>query len=261
VCSLGREAFADTVCLQFAMATRTNHTSRPKLAIIEHSRVKAELLGGFLTSRRNFEVVAVAKDAVAGQEMIGCVNPDLVVAALVMPDFYATGMIAGLREATAAPIIGTITHCNEYLAYALTQVRCHGIYWDAVDGLDELLRIVDRVRLGQPAISASLLREQAAWRRNPNYFPKMLSRREQDVLICISRALTNDEIGRQLNISPGTVQSHRKMIMEKMGFHGTPKLIDYAMRAGFRHAPLPCVPLSATEPDGSRLEMAQVMAV
>ncbi|HVZ64347.1 MAG TPA: response regulator transcription factor [Lacunisphaera sp.] len=242
------------------MATRTNHAPRPKLAIIEHSRVKAELLGSFLASRRGFEVVGVERDAVAGQEMVGRVNPDLVFASLVMPDFYATGMIAGLREVTAAPIIGTITHCNEYLAYALTQVRCHGVYWDAVDGLDELLRLVDRVRQGQTVISASVLREQATWRRNPNYFPKMLSRREQDVLICISRALTNEEIGRQLSISPGTVQSHRKMIMEKMGFHGTPKLIDYAMRAGFRHAPLPCPALPEAESDGSRLEPAQAMA-
>ncbi|HVT72964.1 MAG TPA: response regulator transcription factor [Lacunisphaera sp.] len=243
------------------MATRNPHAPRPKLAIIEHSRVKAELLGGFLASRRGFEIAGVERDAVAGQEMIGRVGPDLVVASLVMSECYATGMVAGLREVTAAPIIGTISHCNEYLAYALTQVHCHGVYWETVDGLEELLRIVDRVRQGQTAISAAVLREQAAWRRNPNYFPKMLSRREQDVLICISRALTNEEIGRQLGISPGTVQSHRKMIMEKMGFHGTPKLIDYAMRAGFRHAPLPCPPLPSVEPEGGHLEAAQEMAV
>jgi DNA-binding NarL/FixJ family response regulator len=44
-----------------------------------------------------------------------------------------------------------------------------------------------------------------------------LTRREQEVFELVQRDLSNREIARELQISPGTVEAHRKRIRRKLG--------------------------------------------
>ena len=46
-----------------------------------------------------------------------------------------------------------------------------------------------------------------------------LTDREEDVLSCIARGMTNKMIGRELKISDGTVKSHVKHLLKKLGFN------------------------------------------
>ena len=46
-----------------------------------------------------------------------------------------------------------------------------------------------------------------------------LTDREEDVLSCIARGMTNKMIGRELKISDGTVKGHVKHLLKKLGFN------------------------------------------
>lgn len=58
---------------------------------------------------------------------------------------------------------------------------------------------------------------------------KLLSDREIEVLVALTKGLTNKEIADLMNISVHTVMTHRKNIIEKTGLHSLPALTMYAL--------------------------------
>jgi DNA-binding CsgD family transcriptional regulator len=63
--------------------------------------------------------------------------------------------------------------------------------------------------------------------------PDLLSAREQEVLRLVAQGLLNKEIADSLFISPTTVISHRKHIVEKLGIHSLAGLTVYAYTHGY----------------------------
>ena len=58
-----------------------------------------------------------------------------------------------------------------------------------------------------------------------------LTKREQQVLDLIWNGLKNHEIGKQLRISPKTVEAHRANIMEKLNANTVADLLKIALGA------------------------------
>ena len=59
-----------------------------------------------------------------------------------------------------------------------------------------------------------------------------LTRREREVLELFSNGLSNKEAGRQLGISPRTIEDHRANIMKKLGARNATDLIRIVLEAG-----------------------------
>ena len=57
-----------------------------------------------------------------------------------------------------------------------------------------------------------------------------LTRRQREVMMLVVEGLSHKEIGRQLGISPRTVEIHRACVMEKMGVATLPALIRAVLR-------------------------------
>jgi two-component system NarL family response regulator len=64
-----------------------------------------------------------------------------------------------------------------------------------------------------------------------------LSAREQDVLVMISKGLTNKEIGRVLHISQFTVRNHINHILEKLDASDRTEAVSIAMQQGVISVP------------------------
>jgi DNA-binding CsgD family transcriptional regulator len=58
----------------------------------------------------------------------------------------------------------------------------------------------------------------------------MLSKREKQVLILVVKEYSSSEIAKELNISVGTVFTHRKRLLEKLGARNSIGLVKYAIR-------------------------------
>jgi DNA-binding NarL/FixJ family response regulator len=59
-----------------------------------------------------------------------------------------------------------------------------------------------------------------------------LTEREIEILHLIAEGYPNQEIAKKLFISTKTVQTHRRNIMDKLGFHDRVQLVKYAIRKG-----------------------------
>jgi FixJ family two-component response regulator len=88
------------------------------------------------------------------------------------------------------------------------------------------------------AVVARVKESIAAWSRRgePAHQPAMsvqsrepLTSREQDVLARIVAGASNKEAGRELGISPRTIEFHRARIIEKVGAKNTADLIRIVM--------------------------------
>lgn len=59
-----------------------------------------------------------------------------------------------------------------------------------------------------------------------------LSKREQEILVLISKGLTSQRIGNALFISKYTVETHRKNILRKLDFNSSTELVKFAIQQG-----------------------------
>ena len=58
----------------------------------------------------------------------------------------------------------------------------------------------------------------------------ILTSREVEVLQLICREFSNAEIAEKLFLSVGTIDTHRKNIIQKLGVHNTVGLVKYAIK-------------------------------
>ncbi len=67
--------------------------------------------------------------------------------------------------------------------------------------------------------------------------PNTLTKREQQILAMIEQGIANTEIGRRLNISARTVETHRAHLMLKFGLKTRTELAQFArqQKAKLRH--------------------------
>jgi len=83
-----------------------------------------------------------------------------------------------------------------------------------------------------PAVSKHLVadyRRQAGEHLGP---AGGLTPRQREVLLLIAGGRTTKAIARQLVITIKTVESHRTLLMERLGIHDIPGLVRYAIRVG-----------------------------
>jgi DNA-binding NarL/FixJ family response regulator len=212
--------------------------SATRTAIIEPNRAKADLLAYFCANSWGFEVTALEKSGSAGVAAVHETKPELVLAALTPADFLAVDFISRLRRAApGAKLVLLTTHCSEYLLHAIGSSEYHGLIYEPDEGLASIGAAITRVREGFRFISTRVKECQQALRIAPAAFPKLLSKREQQVLVCIAHSFSDDEIAGQLGVSAGTALSHRRRLMSKLGIHSTPKLIRYCAEKGFNSVP------------------------
>ncbi|HED54199.1 MAG TPA: LuxR family transcriptional regulator [Phycisphaerales bacterium] len=71
-----------------------------------------------------------------------------------------------------------------------------------------------------------------------------LTKREIEVLALIAKGMTTDEIAKQLNRSPKTIEAHRSSLARKLGVKNRVQLAEFAMKASLdpHHADLKRIP-------------------
>lgn len=108
--------------------------------------------------------------------------------------------------------------------------------------LEEIKESIERVHKGERFISASAHLDQkriSSEKQNKLLEPKddftkfsSLTEREMDIIILLSRGLTNKEMASKLNLSVYTIETHRKNVMKKLQLKTGAQLIYFAAQQG-----------------------------
>jgi DNA-binding NarL/FixJ family response regulator len=106
------------------------------------------------------------------------------------------------------------------------------------------LGAIHQVASGEIAIPVSLLlgllgRKQYRQVRSPiNSGHEQLTPREKEILSCLAQGLSGVEIAACLNITPLTVRTHIRNVIEKLGVHSRLEAVTFALREGLIESPL-----------------------
>jgi DNA-binding NarL/FixJ family response regulator len=66
----------------------------------------------------------------------------------------------------------------------------------------------------------------------------MLTTRQREILQLIAEGQSTKEIGNRLTLSAKTIETHRRLLMERLGIHDVAGLARFAVRAGLVSAEL-----------------------
>lgn len=189
-----------------------------------------------------FEVVGEASDGMEATRLAERLAPDIVIIDIAMPRVGGLEALGDIVRLPCRPrVIVLSAHGeHEYIVAALRAGALGYLLKDAA--FEEIRAALDTVARGrrylggvasEAAISGFL--SDAARSDRPGETPTglaKLSAREREILCLIAQSHTNDEIAGILHISPHTVQTHRKRIMEKLGIHRAIDLARFALRHG-----------------------------
>ena len=174
-------------------------------------------------------------------KQVEAVRPDLVVIGLSLDGRGHVGLIEQLkgRYPELHVLAGTFRH-DAQLAARILQAGANGhVYWgEPVADIIEAARAVLRgeIRAGTPVVK-KLLQRIAGGKPLETDPAKVLSPRELDVFTMIGQGFTTQQISHRLDLSPRTVETHRKNIKMKLELGNTSQLHRCAFQwvAGHQH--------------------------
>jgi len=180
------------------------------------------------------EVVAQASDGLEAVQLALKTRPDVMLLDLRMPQLGGLGVLERIQEQLpdTRVVIMSASEKTESLLDAVG-AGAAGYLTKRTSG-EELRQAVITAHGGgsviTPALASHLLREfsNAARGQGTSVRP-LLGTRELDILRLVAQGLTDHEIGRQLFISPRTVQNHLTRIREKTGLRRRSELTRWAV--------------------------------
>ncbi len=178
----------------------------------------------------------VVGQATTGQEAIKLaeeLRPDVMILDLRMPDLGGLQVLDKLR--TSQPQIRVIVMTASEEASTLLDAIAAGAagYLSKRTTGEELRQAVITAHGGgsviTPALASHLLKEFSSSARGEQSYVRPLQGRELDVLRLVVQGKTDNEIGKELFISPRTVQNHLTRIREKTGLRRRSELTRWAV--------------------------------
>ena len=188
-------------------------------------------------------LVGEASSGEEGLALAKAVNPDLILLDLNMKGMGGIETLKALREADIAAriIILTVSDAAEDLVAAI-RAGADGYLLKDMEPEELLARIVEALA-GRIVISDSLngllalsMREEAQAAER-SIAP--LTERERAILRCLATGLSNKLIGRELNITEGTVKVHIKNLLKKLRFRSRLEAAVWAIDQDMRGPPGP----------------------
>jgi two-component system, NarL family, response regulator NreC len=187
------------------------------------------------------EGMQVVGEAADGREAIRLakeLQPGVVLMDIRMPllnGLEAAAQIVKDNDRTAVIILSMYTD-ESYIVRALDAGARGYLLKDNAD--EDIERAIRSVSIGRPffspSIAQALLEDYVRLMRERRIQDSydLLTEREREVLQLLAEGKSNKEAATILDLSPYTIESHRKNLMQKIGLHNTAEIVLYAVRKG-----------------------------
>ncbi|WP_263383809.1 response regulator [Granulicella arctica] len=201
-----------------------------RVLLIEDHFLARMALHSVLAGHAQIEIVGEASDGESGIVMFRSLRPDVVVLDLRLPRVSGFEVIIQIRKEfpTARIVILSNYQGSEDIYRAVRNGAMAYLTKDASG--EELLNAIQNVDRGLRYLPHHALDRLAE--RTPAI---ELTPRETEVLACITRGLSNREIGEELHIAEKTVRIHVSSVLDKMGARDRTQATIYAFQRGLVH--------------------------
>lgn len=199
-----------------------------RIIVADDHEIFRESISSLLVSKAGFEVVATCKNGLDVLKAVGEHVPDLVLMDVRMPaidGIKATETIK--KEYPTVKVLGLSMSDDPTDISGMLDAGADGYIFKKAD-VSEFLRAISTVAGNKKYFPAQ--KNQSSSPADIHHH-HLLSKREIEIVRLIAMEYSADEIGRQLFISPLTVEKHKNNIRRKLNTT-TVGLVKYAIREG-----------------------------
>ena len=212
-----------------------NKEDPKKILIVEDHPILVYGLQLMIENEQGFDVIAVVNTKDQAIDLLGKLDPDLVVVDISLQ--YQDGislikLIKGLE--LKVPILYLSMHEELYYAEQCLRAGASGFITKS-EPCEVIINGIRKILDGEIYLSESIRRQmlkQMGHGPSPwlNAAESILSNKEILVFKCIGQGLNNREIAQKLNLSIKTVEAHRYRIKKKLNLKNSIELIRFAIR-------------------------------
>ena len=208
-----------------------------KILLADDHKLMREGLRMLLEELGGITVVGEAGNGISAVRMARESKPDLVLMDIAMPDL--NGIEATRRimiESPGVKVIALSMHADKRFVRHMFAAGAAG-YVLKGSAFEEVAAAIKKVAAGRiyisPKITDQVLAEYVKQLTKPSAGAESpLSGREREVLQMLAEGKSSRKIAEHLHVSVTTVDTHRKHIMDKLGFRTIAELTKYAVREG-----------------------------
>lgn len=190
----------------------------------DHAIVRMGLTS-LLSSQKDFLVVGEADDGESAVQKALNLSPDILIMDLMMPKMdgvTATKKIHKLRPSVKILIL-TSYGTSDGIAHAL-ESGASGALMKSTE-FAEFVSVLRRIAGGERVIAPEIKRQFAEDPPVPS-----LTQRQTEILLSITRGLTNADIAKQFGIREDSVKEHINAIFSKLGASNRSEAVAIALR-------------------------------
>jgi DNA-binding NarL/FixJ family response regulator len=211
-----------------------------RLVICDDHRLLTDTLRSVVTSDPELSLVATLQSPELAIEAVAEHRPDV-----VLMDVEFQGAMGGIeatrrirQRSPSTQVVVMTAHEDERLLVEAVEAGAAG-FLRKTEGVDELLAAIKAAAAGELLVDRSALarllpqvaREREARRETERLF-KHLTDREREILGLLAKGQRNEDIAARLFISPQTVQTHVRNLLQKLGVHSKLEAVALAVRNG-----------------------------
>lgn len=227
------------------MTTEGGAKAPARVVVVDDQTVVREGIVMLLGLLPGIEVVGSGGDGEEAVRLVAELAPDVVLMDLRMPRVDGAEATRRIRaEHPGTQVVVLTTFADDDSLFPALRAGARG-YLTKDAGGDEIVRAVEDVLSGDAGLSPRIQRrllerfsepeqpEQPA----PMEPPDGLTARETEVLVLIAEGMTNQEIAREMRVSPATVKTHINNLFAKTGLKDRAQAVRYAYRHGLAKSP------------------------
>jgi DNA-binding NarL/FixJ family response regulator len=212
----------------------SSNPSQLKILIVEDDPMMQLGLEQVLSDHPQFEVIGQAEDGYRGVQMAQQLKPDLIVMDIGLPrldGIAATEQIKQAMPEMRVVMLTSHTADTEILAALSAGADAYCIKGTSVE---QLLAAIDAAQTGALYLDPQIARIVVNNLKPPAPDTNIanLSQREVEILKLIVDGLSNTEIAALLYLSPNTIKTHVKGIMNKLAVDDRVQAAVIALRSG-----------------------------
>ena len=206
-----------------------------RVLLVDDHQMFRDALRMLLERSPNLTVVGTAGSGEEALRLAAETSPDIVCMDIGMPGMNGVETTRHLIGAhPAIKVIALSTFVERH--YVLDMMGAGAAaYVTKAEASDELLRAIDAVQRGRNYLCpdvATLITESLSVGGKPIAPTALLGVREKQVIVLVAKGCTSIEIAGLMNISPATVEVHRRNVKRKLGLHGVAELTRYVISHG-----------------------------
>lgn len=202
-----------------------------QVLIVDDHAVLRSGLRLLIDNEPDMEVVGEAGDCASAYRYIEAFRPNVVLVDIALPDCTGIEIVRHFKQKKQSKcyfLVLTMHDEKSWLRPALNAGAAGFVVKSVAD--DELINAIRIVHGGQIYMRSEAVPVLVDDSPVADLPENMLSEREVEVLKLVAHGYTNLEIGNQLHLSPKTIDTYRRRVMQKLRLETRADLVDYALK-------------------------------